>query len=66
MIVYYNFKADVVDLLEKVSFKWQDIIEGIRVYTVGGEHLTLNGSSVDWSVFPLFPSCQQIDLIGSL
>ena len=51
-----------LEILAAVSFDWGSIVRSIEIYTSEDKKLPVNGTDIKWSLIPLYPACQRIDL----
>ena len=56
-----------LEILEKVSFDWNIIIDKIKLYYIGtNSYKTLNGSNLALNTVPSYPNCKTLDLFDYL
>ena len=60
--MFNEFSINCIEVLTKVSHEWESIIYTITVTTIGQNTLKLSGENIKWSIVPLYPECQALDL----
>ena len=67
-VIKFSFlipKNSILELLKKVSYDWPSIVNNISLITNFGQS-DVSGNAIKWSLVPLFPNCQSIDLMDYL
>lgn len=48
--------------MKNVSFSWTSIFKQIEMYTTDGQNVVFPERLVAWRLFPIYPSCQSLDV----
>ena len=62
-ILFYSNAFTFVEVLSKVSHDWKNIIYSVGVTTIGQSYSSISGENIQWSLVPLYPECQALDLL---
>ena len=62
-ILFYSNAFTFSEVLSKISHDWKNIIYSIRVTTIGQNSSSISGENIQWSLVPLYPECQALDLL---
>ena len=49
-------------IFKSLSLDWSNILSQILVYPTSTKHMYFSGRNISWSLEPIYPSCQVIDL----
>ena len=52
----------VIEMLERVSFDWGNIVDSIEIFTSDFQNIKADNIDLNWSLIPKYPACKMIDL----
>ena len=48
--------------MNNISFDWSSTLDDIEMYTIDGQNVEFSTKLAKWRPFPIFPSCQSLDV----
>ena len=62
-LIFQYLKILNSELLKDVSYDWSSIVANISLISNLDKDKSISGKAIKWSLVPLFPNCQSIDLL---